>query len=277
MHLRDGFATVASHSANRFYICSAILLLSGCMCPLFGANQQAPERDSSAIAFLTQAVSVAASGTDLTSIQDFVALGTSTHFWGTNPEQGQITVKSKGLMQFRIDSNVTEGTWSWIVNNGNGEIVVPSGAATPIAYHNCLNPGSLIWPILKVNAALQDQTMTVIDMGVVQFNNGQARQIRLRQNFQSDPTGLFSSLTNRDYFFDPATFALLRAQDSTHPNNDAKNGAMTHTIDLANYQSVNGLLVPFSITESISGQKTWNLQLNSISFNTGLTDSDFQF
>jgi hypothetical protein len=38
---------------------------------------------------------------------------------------------------------------------------------------------------------------------------------------------------------------------------------------------VNGILVPFSINEQMGGQKTRDIQLTQISFNTGLQDAAF--
>src|SRR5262249_28436914 len=79
------------------------------------------QRDPSAIAFLNQAVNAAGTGGAISAVQDFTAQGSITHYWGENPEQGQLTVKSRGSSQFRIDSIIPEGTWSFIANNGNGE------------------------------------------------------------------------------------------------------------------------------------------------------------
>jgi hypothetical protein len=163
------------------------------------------------------------------------------------------------------------------MNNSAAEVAFPDGTAMPFAYDNRVNSGSLTWPILKVNQALLDQSTSVTDMGIVQVGARQAQQIRTQQNIDPDAMGIFSPLTQRDYFFDPTSFVLLRAQDSFHPSNDAVHGALVHTIDLGAYQSVNGMAIPFAITESIAGNQIWQIQLSSISFNTGLADSDFQF
>jgi len=261
---------------NRLITC-VLLFLSPVSVPLFVVAQQTPQRDASAIAFLSQAVSAAGGGASLAAIQDFTASGTITLSWGNKPPQGQLTVKSRGLMQFRLDSNLSQGTWSWIANNGTGEVVLPATQPVPIHAHNCLNSGSLTWPILKANAALQDQTTTVIDMGLVQFGNVQARQIRTQQHPQFDPIGLLSTLTRTDFFFDSGTLTLIALQDVKHLDGDAVNDPLIHTVTYGNYQSVSGLMVPFSVIESIAGQKTWQIQLSSIGFNTGLTDADFQF
>lgn len=238
---------------------------------------QGPQRDPSAIAFLSQAVTAAGGSSAIGPIQDFTAQGTITHNWDDNPEQGQLTVKSRGLSQFRIDSVVAEGTWSWVINGNSGQLAFPNGTLTPIPYHNTINVGNLTLPICEVNAALSDLTTSVIDMGTVQFGSGQAREIRIQQTFGSAPTGWRSKLTRRDYFFDPSSFSLLEVQDIEHPQNDGVNGPLKHVLDFSNYQTVNAVAVPFSVTETVAGQQTWTLQLSSIAFNTGLSDSDFQF
>lgn len=247
------------------------------LCTMPATGQQSPRRDASAISFLTQVISAAGGTARIEEIQDYSASGVITHFWNDKPQQGQVTLKALGLLQFRIDSNVSNGSWSFIVHNGNGNLIEPDGTRHSIAYHNCINSGSLTWPILKINAALLDQSMMIIDLGRVQFQNVKARRIRIQQNFPSDPTGLFAKLSQTDYFFDPAQFVVVQTQDYRHPDDDAVNGSLVHTVDFASYRTIDGVLVPFSISELIGGQRTWQIQLNTLSFNSGLSDSDFQF
>ena len=57
----------------------------------------------------------------------------------------------------------------------------------------------------------------------------------------------------------------------------AVSGSIQHIIGFSNYQVSNGILFPLSIAESVDGQSTWSLALTSVTFNTGLSDSDFQF
>jgi hypothetical protein len=239
----------------------------------FAVSVSAQQRDASAIAFLSQAVNAAGGGNAITAVQDFTAQGSITHYWGENPERGELTIKSRGSSQFRIDSVLAEGTWSFVANNGDGEQLFPDGTSTPVALQNLLNAGSLTWPIFKVNNALSDQTTTIIDIGVAQFGSGKARHIQIQQN----SAGVLSKNTKTDYFFDPSSFLILRAQDIAHPDNDAVNGGAPNILDFSNYQNVNGLLAPFAVSQSVAGQQTWSVQLSSLAFNTGLSDSDFQF
>jgi hypothetical protein len=166
------------HRCN-FAVAKNLSVLIAFMCFRLAAfAQQSPQRDASGITFLSQAISSAGGTALVRSIQDFTAQGTITHFWEDTPEQGNLTVKARGLGQFRLDSILPEGTWSFIVSNGAGELVLPDGTTNSIAYHNLLNVGSETLPISKVNAALPNPTATIIDLGLVQFGGGQARRIR---------------------------------------------------------------------------------------------------
>lgn len=263
-------------SGKHAYLILAVTLVSQfvAVCATEAAGQQnSPQRDASAISFLAQAIGAAGGASAIGSIQDFTAQGSITHFWADNPELGQLTIKSRGTSQFRLDSQVPEGTWSSVVNLGNGELLLPDGTATPVSYQNTVNGATITWPIFKINAALSDQTMTVIDMGIVPLGGSQARQIQIQQN----SLGRFSILTKTNYFFDPVSFLLRQSQDTVHSDEDLLNGGSIRVLDFSNYQNVSGLTVPFTIAQSINSQQIWSVQLSSIAFNTGLSDSDFQF
>jgi outer membrane lipoprotein-sorting protein len=264
-------------ASSRLPVHSIVLLFLGTVLLSPCTAQQSPRRDPSAIAFLSQAVSAAGGTTNLSAIQDYAASGTITHYWDSKAEEGQVTVKARGLTQFRLDSKISEGTWSFIVNNGSGRLVVPSGKVTQIAGHNSLNVGSLTWPILAVNLALLDETTTVIDKGLVQLGNERVREIHVQKNFKTDPNGILSKLTQKNYWFDASTLVLVRVEDQRHPDNDALHGALTHTLDFRDFHTVDGALVPFSVVEKVADQETWKIQLATMSLNAGLSDSDFQF
>lgn len=255
---------------NPFTKITLVILVAAVGCPSF-AQQTSPSRATSAISFLTQAVTAAGGSATIAAIQDFTAEGSITHNWADNPEQGQLTIKSRGAGQFRLDSQVSEGTWSYILNNGAAQLTLPDGSIYPIAYHNALNSGALTWPTARLSAALLDPTVSVIDLGLVQIGNTQARGIRTIRS------GPFAGFTQTDYFLDPTHFIVLRFQDQVHPDNDAINGATLRQLDFSNYQQVNGVLVPFSVAQSVAGQTVWTIQLTSVVFNSGLSDSDFQF
>lgn len=269
--------------AERRLVCW--LFGAACCCAIFFPAsmvveaQSTPRRDAQALSFLTQAIAGAGGSSVISAITDFTATGSITYSWDNSSVQGDATIKSRGLTQFRLDSQVPDGTWSMIVSNGAGVLKLPDGTSNAIAYHNVLNAGSLTLPIIPIAAALQDTTITVIDDGVVPLGNGQAHQITIQQNLPSatGSTNQFSIDTKRDYFFDPSSFVLLQVQDTVHPDGDAMNGGVQHIIGFSNYQIYGGVLAPLSIADSVGGQSIWSIQMTGITFNTGLSDSDFQF
>jgi len=108
-------------------------------------------------------------------------------------------------------------------------------------------------------------------------NGVQAQQIRIQPTFtsQDDPDGTFSLWGTVDYFIDASSFLLIKDQDTFYsPDNPAD----THNREtyFTNYQALNGVVLPMSVSEQFSGQATWTLQITSVAFNTGLTSADFQ-
>jgi outer membrane lipoprotein-sorting protein len=60
-----------------------------------------------------------------------------------------------------------------------------------------------------------------------------------------------------------------------HPENQATVD-YPHEVQFSDYRLVNGVLAPFSITEKNSHQRTSTVQIDHMTFNQGLQDSDFQ-
>jgi hypothetical protein len=242
------------------------------------AQQGTPRRDATALTFMTQVLRAAGGSSVVGTITDFTASGSITYSWGTASVQGSATIKSRGAEQFRLESQVPDGTWLMVVNNGAGMLKLPDGTGSPIAYPSTVNVGNLTFPMIPIYAATRDTTVTIIDGGVVPLGSGYARQITIRPKHPStlDPKGQFSTDAKRDYFFDPSSFHLLQVRDTVPSNNGGVNKGAQHVLGFSNYQISNGIVVPFSISESVNGQTTWSIGLTSMTFNTGLTDSDFQ-
>src|SRR5579862_7503103 len=69
----------------------------------------APTRDPQAVALLTQSLAAAGGAQALAALQDFTATGKITYFWTEQGDTGTVTVKSRGMNQFRLEASVSEG------------------------------------------------------------------------------------------------------------------------------------------------------------------------
>jgi hypothetical protein len=255
---------------------SAFLCLVVLVCPLRLAAQQ-PSRDAQGLLVLAQSLSAGGGAQALATVKDFDAAGTITYNWAGERVQGSVTFRGLGLDDFRLDAVLPGGTRSWAVNGFAGALRDTDGRVTPIPLRNAVNLGGLTFPYFAMLAALVDTTTTVTYVGPVQVNGAQAYQVRVARSFgvQGAGAATVEQLTTRDFFIDAGTYLPLEIRDTTHPIRGSSEG-YRHEIDYSGYQTLGGLRVPFSITERIGGQAIWTAQISSISFNTGLTDSDFQ-
>jgi len=233
-------------------------------------------RDPHAVTLLTQALNVAGSTATVSAIQDFTATGNVTYYWNESA-LGTVTVKGRGLRQSRIDASGKSGVQSWVINNDKAFQKSPDGSILPLPTQNTVRPVSATFPLLELFSVIQDTTVSVSDGGLVTQNGHQVHDIQIQKTFpaNSDPVGYLSKISKAHIFVDANDLTILSIKDTVYPRNGGP-GEYTHEMQFSSYQTVNGVLVPFTVTELVAGQRTAIFQFNQISFNTGLTDSDFQ-
>jgi hypothetical protein len=237
----------------------------------------APQRDPQAVAILGQALGLSGGAAAFGQVKDFTATGNITYFWAGEQVTGAVTLRGRGVDQFRLDASLPQGTRSWTVSDGQGSISEPTGRTSLIPPSNGLNLGALTLPFLGVFTALTDPTVSISPAAQVTLAGKPAYDVRVQRTFtqKDDPTGELSKWSAKDYLIDVSTLTLVGTRDTAFPNDAPKQG-FVHEIIFSDYRTTNGMLVPFSITEKIASQHTWVIQLSAINFNTGLTDANFK-
>lgn len=86
------------------------------------------------------------------------------------------------------------------------------------------------------------------------------------------PTG--QQLSTMDIYLDSTTLVPISVAFNAHPDKDAATNLLIE-VDFANYQNVNGALVPMHIQRYSQGNLQLDLTVTGVSFNTGLSLSDF--
>jgi len=236
-------------------------------------------KDPQAISVLNQALAVAGGPSAIGAITDYTATGNVTYYWGQDV-QGSVTVRGLGMDEFRLDATLPSGVRSLAISGGvtttraeGGTISqVPSNGPIPssniVPYQAPMFPGSLPLPSLQLVAILSRSDMAVSDNGVVQVNGLSLRDIHVQEIPPVTTVDVMSQYRTRDFFIDPATLQLVMMQEMIPRS-------VVHQVWYSDTTVVNGIAVPFSISEQMGGQKTWEITLSQISFNTGLQDSDF--
>jgi outer membrane lipoprotein-sorting protein len=254
------------------------LLCAACL-PLLASNaahaQYPVERDQQALTIVTQTIACAGGPELLTSIQDVTETGTVTYYWA-DQVAGTVTVKSRGLHEFRIDADIPSGTRTTVVSGDGGSLIEADGRNTPIYRQSANDLGSLPLPYLRLIGALQDSSTSIVYGGLVTHNGASAYDIRLQKVYtaQQDPNMNRGTREARDFYIDPETFLIGAVSDRIHFGGLSDEG-IPHEILYSNYQSENGIIAPLTITETVRGVNGFTMMLSQVTFNSGLADTDF--
>jgi hypothetical protein len=182
------------------------------------------QRDPKALAILTQVIAASGGSVALSSVQDFTASGSITYYWAGSEVKAPATLRGRGPQECRLDASLPEGTKSWIVSYGQGSVQEPSGEKTSIPFSNSWNLGSLSTPLMALQAALNDSSVSVLQVGQQALGSKQVYDLRLQKSFASadDPTGQLSKWGAKDFLIDPTTFAIVATQDTQYSNDSAR-------------------------------------------------------
>jgi len=237
-----------------------------------------PQRDPKAIALITQAITAAGGPSAIGAVNDVTATGNITFYLAGKEVPGTVSVKGRGLGEFRIDTTLSDGTVrSAVVNNGTASSKRADGNVKELVNQHTDAAGASYLPYLELAEAVANPLISITDLGMVTYEGQQAHGIRLKTVFshREDPFGTRAKLSQRDFFFDPASLLVVRTEDLTitRSNFDPR---VPHDVLFSDYRKVDRVLCPFSITETIYHQHTATIQFNKVSFNGGLSEADFQ-
>ncbi|HKV28027.1 MAG TPA: hypothetical protein VJN90_07125 [Candidatus Acidoferrales bacterium] len=234
-------------------------------------------RDPHALSVLGRCLAAAGGAQAILAIQDFTGTGNVTYFYAGQDITGSVTVRGRGLTQFRVDATLPDGVHSWIVSKGAAFQKDPDGSIAPLPSQNAVKPAGITFPLPYLLSVLQDASISVSYGGLVTHDGAQVYDIVVQKMLSqtADPLNTVGNATKAHFFIDPNSLLVQSVQDMAY-RKDGGPGEGSHEIQFSGYKATNGVLVPFSITEFVAGQKTAAIQLNQVTFSGGLTDSDFE-
>lgn len=130
-------------------------------------------------------------------------------------------------------------------------------------------------PIVALSAALGDSKTSLSDLGIENKDGVQAHHIRVQTTVENDRKQLQEKLSRRDFFIDTITLDIVATIDMFHPKYRTSD-EYPHEMRFLDYREVNGLRVPFAVTEMDSGQTVFTIQLTSFEPNPGLSEAHFK-
>lgn len=240
-----------------------------------GFGQTAPVRNPQAVILLGQAISRLNSTS--VPVSDVSLTANAAYTAGSDQESGTATLEASGVLLSRLVLNLSNGQREEIRNGSAGAWVGTDGTAHAMALHNCWVDAAWFYPLLSLEAASSDPTVSV-GPGTQTTLNGEAiDELILSRTVPNQAAGVtaeIQQLSTVDLFLDGSTLLPVELDFDLHPDNDA-NQDIPVEIQFSGYRPVGGALVPFHIQKFIQHNLLLDLQISGATVNSGLTAADF--
>lgn len=252
---------------------SVLILLLGFMLQSARAQTPAPSppppvQDPQAIAAIQSAIAATGGIAAISAIQSSIAQGTSV----VSPDDGSGTTNftwTHSGQDFRYENDATSGNHVFVSNSGNpcdieAGIVVASApyvARANLPFHI---------PALVLFNELNNPNYTLTYVGATTLNGTSAIHIQTADN--SDSVGQL--VTPQDWYFDATTSLPLSVQYRIPSPRDPQIW-YPGSITFANFQTVNGVLVPFQLTiqEGPPAVPAAVATISSVTFNIAISST----
>jgi hypothetical protein len=124
-------------------------------------------------------------------------------------------------------------------------------------------------------AAIQDSSTSIIYGGLVNHNGASAYDVRIQKVYpiDQDPQGIRGTREARDFYIDANSLVVISIADQIFVTDQG----IPHEVLYSNYQSQNGVNIPLTVAETVRDVTGVTMQLSQATFNSGLTDADFQW
>ena len=227
-----------------------------------------PQQQSSGMAWAQQAMVALTGGNPVNSVTES---GSVTRTIGNDQESGSITLQSTGIMNSQITISTGAGnrseTRSWDGSNPSGQWTGLNGQPHQMAQHNCWSDGVWFFPALSLLSDYSDPTLVFTDLGQQQYSGGSVEHIQIYRNLTSlapPEQQVLQRLSTVDYYLDSRTALPVAMAFLTH-GDQGVNFDLSAAIVFSQYQSVNGIQVPFQVTRLLSGSSYVQITITSAS------------
>ncbi len=239
-----------------------------------------PPQDPQAMSILNRVLAAGGGTQAIAGVSDYTATGS----FGAGAQPSSVTIHGLGGWEFRMDVSGPTGTHSSGVHQGmvfskadDDTVSIPQQKGNPpnrfaLPVWTPLFPAGFAFQSAFVAHIVSTSIFGVSYLGVTKINGRSAHDIQIVVGpfTAASQPGKGASLPRptRDLFIDTSTFQIVAFRE-TVPRNP------THEVDYSDYRVVNGVLMPFMISESFGGQTLPAIQINQIVFNTGLQPLTF--
>ena len=229
-----------------------------------------PQRDPLAVALLQKSVSVMG-----VPPSDSTATGSVTTVAGSLTQQGTVTILTKGSAETSIQFQMPNNPSTVVFANGQANKVETS-QTTVYPLELAASSQCLYFPLPFLSGVLNNADYSVQYVGQETVGSSTANHIVVQNTFNSSSIYQFlSPFTAADIWIDassglPVKIAMVRRFGG------GSTPSYPISVSYSNYQVVSGVRYPFTVQEYVTATLWATTTIQSVVFNSGLTDSSFQ-
>jgi hypothetical protein len=221
-----------------------------------------------------QSIAAISQGSDASAIKDFRLTG----FMQISGSSLRNTIKvvSRGPDDMRLDIAMAEGgTHSVTFLGGQGKMRDRMGKETALSGSSRAGGEIAFLPTPAALSELLGSARAIEYVGSETVNGRPAHHIVVARQYSKnrDPLGVATAHSRTELFIDVHTSLVVKIASLVYEARGQKSSR--RELILADYRAVNGLILPFSITEMLDGQVSWAITVESIELNPKLADKDF--
>jgi len=233
-------------------------------------------KDQQAIGIVQSALEALGGLNIAATYSDSVTIATAS-IHETNAEiEVPVTIKTKGSREMRSEMHMPKGLTVRILNNGRSILQRPNGKVQKLSMNNAVGERIEHIPLFSMLSEYAHPDISVQYKGTSQVQGQPVQVVALSYVPSTDPGQgpAFSAATQTLFFIDQTTNLVDKLRYTNHDEND---DGTTQQIDVyfSQYQTVDGVAIPFHQATYADGKLLSELVLKSVTFNNGLSDSEF--
>ena len=232
-------------------------------------SSTAPTKDAQAISILQQSVNTMAG----TIPSDSIASGNLQIIAGSQTTQGTIRILTRGFTQSLVQLATFAVAKTDIYSNGQAnELVADTVSVLPMEL--VVTSQAPEFPVPLFTALLNDPDTSFKYVALEVSNGASLHHIQTWDSYTSQPAlQTLSNFSTRDIWIDAVTQLPQRISYQQNPAHGAPSVAMD--VIYSNYQAFSGVLYPCLLQKSMNGTPWSTATIQNVSFNNGLSNSDF--
>ena len=205
---------------------------------------------------------------------DSTATGSVTIVAGSKTSQGTISILTRATNQTSVQVQTQDANWSVIYSQGQASRI--DGATTTLLSLEAASTSQCAYfPLPYLAGVLQNPDTAYQYVGSETLGGSSVQHVRVWNTFQSNPSWkLLANFTLTDIWFDSLT-GLPRRISFVHREGSGSVPGILISIDYIGFQRIGGILYPGEMLQSVNGTPWLTASIQSVVFNTGLTDANF--